>query len=155
MSEDIRILKIETTASLSGRSTLTYHVGCKADQSIYLRIVANSGTGIFSKEWIPLEPLMATEEKTVTAGSLKAHFQGKSSNTVGFCLAILKAEGIVTPSETKPGTYELNDAAEFRKGIQGLIDAGTALNETPAPDQGKAVKVTKDAPKKPNNKKMK
>jgi len=148
-TEEIRILKIATCPSLSGRSTLTYHVGCKADQSIQFRIVANSGTGVFSKDWVPLEPLIACDEKTMTAGTVKGLFQGKSTNTVGFCLAILKAEGIIKASETKPGTYELLDTLEHKKGIQALINEGISLNEAPLPDKGKPVKAKKETPKKP------
>ena len=37
----IRILKISTCPSLSGQSTLTYHIGCNAQSGILFRITLN------------------------------------------------------------------------------------------------------------------
>jgi hypothetical protein len=46
----IRILKIGTCTSLSGRSELTYHLGCNAESEIHFRVVQNSGNGQFNAE---------------------------------------------------------------------------------------------------------
>ena len=46
MSE--RILKIASCPTLSGKSQLTYHVGCASDSAIRLRIYASIGGGTFS-----------------------------------------------------------------------------------------------------------
>lgn len=37
--------------SVSGRSTLTYAIGRHPDQSLHLRIVSNSGGGMFCGDW--------------------------------------------------------------------------------------------------------
>ncbi len=51
---DIHILKEATCPSLSGKSILTYHIGRTPESEILFRIDANSGTGKFNRQWIPL-----------------------------------------------------------------------------------------------------
>ena len=50
----IRILNLRTCSTLSGRSTLTYQVGCNAESEVYIRVTQNSGNGQFNSDWIPL-----------------------------------------------------------------------------------------------------
>ena len=50
----IRIIKITSCPSSSGKTTLTYHIGCTTDKDIQFRVVANTGGGLFSPEWISL-----------------------------------------------------------------------------------------------------
>ena len=151
MNEEMRLLKIDNCPSLSGRSTLNYHVGCEKDQTIHLRIYQNSGTGIHSKNWVALAQLdtsMQSDDKPITAGMLKELFKGKSTNTTGFILAALIHEGLIKIDDVVKRTYLRIDPTEFMKGIQALIDAGTSLNGTPVSDKGKPVKTKKDTPKK-------
>ena len=102
----LRILRKSTCPSVSGRSTLTYHIGVDEFQVVHLRIFANTGKGMWSKGWIPMSEihqLLAgeTEEKQLTSGSLHSLFLGKSVNTAGFLLAVLKNEGLI---QTVPGS---------------------------------------------------
>ena len=46
----MRILKIASCSTNSGKTTLTYHIGCTTDKNIQLRVVANTGGGLFSPE---------------------------------------------------------------------------------------------------------
>jgi len=122
----LRILKIDTCPSLSGASTLTYHVA--KDTDVQFRIWGNTGGGLFSREWIPwsrIEPALDTE--SVTAGSLKRAgvCLGKSANTPGFLLAALKAEGLVEPLES--GGHTKTDNNPFFEAMTALFDAGTDL----------------------------
>ena len=48
----IRVLKIATCPTLSGKSQLTYHVGCTSDSAVEFRIYASNGGGTFSQEWV-------------------------------------------------------------------------------------------------------
>lgn len=152
MSEEMRVLKIVTCPSLSGRSTLTYHIGCKGEGAIYLRLYENTGRGNFNKDWIPLshlDPLMMSEEKPVTAGLLRSIFQGKSVNSTGFLMAALIAEGLLRVSGESLRSYHPVDSTEFKKGIQGLIDSGVTSGEGTGSCEGTDVKI-KNAPlKKP------
>jgi hypothetical protein len=147
MSE-IRILKIGSCPSISGRSSLTYNIGCKADSTLHLRICENTGRGVFNKDWIPLtelDPLLTSAEKPITAGSLRTLFQGKSANTTGFIMAVLIAEGLLKVSE--PGCYVRIDPSEFKKGIQALIESSESLS--PPSIEEKPAKVKKTATKIP------
>jgi hypothetical protein len=48
----IRILKIRSCSSRTGKSTLTYHIGCNAEGELQFRIFANSDNGFFNDEWV-------------------------------------------------------------------------------------------------------
>jgi hypothetical protein len=109
---EMKILKEGTCPSLSGASTLSYHIGY--DTEIHFRISGNTGGGLFGKEWVSwaiLQP--ALDAPQVTAGTLKRAgvCKGKSANTPGFLLAVLKAEGLVVPLES--GGYTKADPSAF------------------------------------------
>lgn len=109
----INIVKVESCPSLTGKSTLTYHMGCNADE-ILIRVHANTGGGYFSKEWITFSAILETLEKQTKPFSsmlLKPLFHGKSSNTPAFLLAALKHEGVIKDSEKR--SYECGDIAKF------------------------------------------
>lgn len=137
-----RILKIANCLSLSGRSTLTYHIGCKvgiegeggsANSDVQFRIQGNTARGFFSNEWIPASAIQLVFETLpvnapVTAAALNAIFQGKSVNTAGFLLAVLKAEGLVVALKDKRRYYERANSDAFVDEINGLIESATALS---------------------------
>jgi len=90
----IKIIKVGCCPSLSGKTSLTYHVGRK-EQKIYIQLDGNSNGGFFCKEWITLEQLEMEEQKPISSDSIQALFKGKSANTGGFLLAVLLNEGLV------------------------------------------------------------
>jgi len=118
----IRVLKTSQCSSLSGRSTLTYTIGCDTENKIYIRIIENSGAGLFSKEWTHI---VLPDDKVVTSGTLHSLCQGKSANTAGFLLSILIHEGLINIVSEKPRKYEKNDSVEFNKQMQALMDSDT------------------------------
>ena len=128
---DIRILKVATCPSLSGKSTLTYQVGCNAESDIQFRVITNTGGGFFSKEWITLDTILEAfnerkKDKPIVSLLLYPLFQGKSLNTPAFLLAVLKHEGLAIPLEDTPKHYTQlpSDAfmAEVKKLMQTAID---------------------------------
>jgi hypothetical protein len=127
VSKPMRILKVGTCPSLSGASNLAYHVGY--DTEIHFRIWGNTGGGLFGREWVTLTSLQASLEtdQPVTAGTLKRAgvCKGKSANTPGFLLAVLKAEGLVEPLEQ--GGHTKSDPSGFLTEMGKLIDAGTDI----------------------------
>ena len=147
MSEpEIRILKSTTCPSLSGKSTLTYHVGCDADKAIYLRIFTNTGKGMFAKDWRALATLgkllaKIPPDELITSGSLLPVTKGKSINTAGFLLAALKNEGLVQDAPDNRRGYVRNEPGEFLAGIQALIASGVSLSD--GPTQGASKKPAK------------
>ena len=59
--------------SVSGRSTLTYAIGRHPDQSLHLRIVSNSGGGMFCGDWAAgarIDALVAGGQELTSAASM-------------------------------------------------------------------------------------
>ena len=102
---DITILKTAKCPTLSGKSTLTYHLGKSPDDTLHIKVSANTGGGFFNEEWISLdrirEVLEKQAEETITAVALNPLFRGKSANTPAFLLAVLIHEQLVETVEGK------------------------------------------------------
>ena len=127
---EMRILKTGECPSLSGKSTLTYQIGSDNDK-LYIALTGNTGKGIFNKDWFALDEihtLLANQEK-VTSGSLHELFDGRSSNSAGFILAVLLKEGLVKVSAGNKH-YDIVGQTEFGKIVQALLE--TAPEEKPA-----------------------
>ncbi|WP_295624062.1 hypothetical protein [uncultured Nitrosomonas sp.] len=142
---DIRILKVATCPSLSGKSTLTYQIACNAESDIQFRIVANTGGGFFSKEWITLDTILEAfnerkGDKPIVSLLLYPLFQGKSLNTPAFLLAVLKQEGLVSPLEDNPKHYTQLPSDAFMAEVEKLMQ--TAIDPT-AIDGSKKTKSKK------------
>ncbi len=139
----IRILKIGTCSTLSGRSELTYHLGCDAESEIHFRVVQNSGNGQFNANWVSLsviEKLLTQHpaDKPMTSRVMQSVFRGKSSNSPAFLFVSLKAEGLVKAGEGKDSGCLLGDIEAFKQAISALVAAGADL----------AVDATTEPPKK-------
>ncbi|WP_306548973.1 hypothetical protein [Desulfobulbus sp.] len=122
MSEDIRVLKVASCPSLSSRSTLTYQIGCKGEE-VFLSLQGNSSGGMFSDEWIRLDLFELTKDESISARSIHKHYQGKSINSAGFMMAVLKDLGLIQPLEVKSRTYKRCNPAQFKVAMQALMEA--------------------------------
>ena len=83
--------------SVSGRSTLTYAIGRHPDQTLHLRIVSNSGGGMFCGDWAAgarIDALVAGGQE-LTSRSFHALHPGKSINTGGFVMSALRDLGLI------------------------------------------------------------
>jgi hypothetical protein len=151
---DIRILKVGSCSSRSGKSMLTYHIGCTPESDIHFRVYANSGNGFFSKEWLSLSTildLLAKDGKSFASFNLHPLLHGKSVNTSAFLLAVLVEEGLVKPSEKKR-YYELAEVSRFMDKIKPLIESKTSLaddDKPPKPLKKKVASKTASADSKP------
>jgi hypothetical protein len=128
----LRILKVGRCPTVSGKSTLTYHVGCTAESAIQIRLYANSGNGFLNQDWIPWTAIQErlkpqSGESTFTSQVLHALFRGKSLNSPGFLMAVLKAEGVVKPSAVKRRCYEATKDARFLAEIERLMASAVDL----------------------------
>ena len=131
MSENIsnlvstmRILKVATCLTSSGKATLTYHIGCTTDNDIQFRVVTNTGGGLFSPEWISLsaiQPAFKQAPFPLTSFPLINLYQGKSTNTPAFLMAVLKNEGLVRNLEGKIRGYEIIDSTAFMDEMNALM----------------------------------
>ncbi len=146
----VRILKIASCPSLSGKSQLTYHVGyavgsegaaegvCTED--IQLRVFMNTGMGFFSQEWVPLSVIQRElakigEGKTITSFQLHPLFAGKSVNTPAFLFAVLQSEGLVQRAKDSTRRYDRIDPAGFLAAVQALIVSGVDLKVDESPSK--------------------
>ena len=119
------ILKTGKCPSLSGKSTLTYHIGHK-DKEVYICLAENSKAGVLSREWISLqqmESLLAAEEYSFTSRSSSLHtlYKGHSINSGGFMLAVLLQEGLVSYAKGKSRRYCRCDSSAFNAAIKEKI----------------------------------
>lgn len=124
---DFRVLKAGTCPSLSGKSKLKYEFGCDHDNRLHLHIASNTGTGYFSRDWVPLDQIALVLKKNgsnpITCHTLGPIFHGRSVNTPGFLLAALKGEGLVQNMADKARCYEALDPSGLITELQGLIGA--------------------------------
>lgn len=129
----IRILKIGTCPSLSGKSTLTYHIGCTDDGQVMIRLFSNTGGGFFSNEWISMNRIQQVSntipaDKPVTSFSLLSPaYLGRSQNSFGFLLAALKQEGLVVPADGDERVYLRIAPEKFMEEVSTLIKGGVDL----------------------------
>ncbi|CAH1087072.1 hypothetical protein [Candidatus Nitrotoga sp. 1052] len=161
---EMHILKAASCPSLSGKSTLSYQVGCGVNGAntsttepvIQLRVYANSGGGFFNKDWIPLSSIQqlfdkCPSNKPITSNALFPLFKGRSINTPAFLLAVLKHEGFLRPLKDKQRSYERIDPTGFMTEIKALIGsigtASTAATSSMATDIG-----SKQKPAEPSKK---
>ena len=128
----IRILKNETCPALLGKSILTYHIACNSEPEVLLMIANNTNRGIFNKEWIKLNSIFEVLDKhpsdKAIESSLLAHlFQGTSTNSSGFLLAVLRNEGLVSRVLSKPHYFERMNPEKLLAEIDKLIQSGVNL----------------------------
>ena len=98
VKSEIRLLKIRSCSSRTGKSTLTYYIGCNPEGELQFRIFANSGNGFFNDEWVSLNALLSKASEQFTSYALSPLFTGKSTNTPAFLLATLMEEKLVQVS---------------------------------------------------------
>ena len=130
----LRIIKIATCPTCFGKTNLTYHFGCNQENQVYIRIIENSGGGFFSEEWVALEAILAALDKAphpITAVPFIDLFVGKSVNTPGFLLAVLKHEGLVKLLEGKVRGYEKLPQEVFMAEVNKLVASDVDLKYQP------------------------
>lgn len=131
-TEHYRIIKIGTCPSLTRASQITYHLALKEDDDqVYLRIAGNSGGGLFAKEAVALDAIIAAiqaqGDQPITGKTLRPLFRGKSANTPGFALAAARDLGLIVAQPGTEGSYHGGNAQPCREEIAALIAAGTAI----------------------------
>lgn len=135
-----RVLEVKQCASLSGRSQITYQIGCRGGNAPYLRVCGNSRKGRYSKEWVAtaeIAQVIANTEKLTAAGLSRSLYPGKSTNSGGFLLAVLGDVGLIEVVGERVKTYAQKDGAEFLEAFHKLLDVGVdlPLDARPGVDQ--------------------
>ena len=134
----LRIVRVASCPSLSGRSQLTYHIGCDRANAIYFRLWANSGKGMFSKMWVSMADIskqLATVTPTdaITSSALLPLCAGTSVNGAGFYLGIILAEGLLTRTKDNQRNYQCADPKPFMARINALVASDVSLQDDDAP----------------------
>ena len=131
----MRILRVATCPSLSGRSELTYHVGCTESGAIHFRLWGNTAAGMFSNSWFPMVEVskLLSVPDGITSTALQPLWESTSRNNAGFTLALLQGEGLIEKSLDSRGTYKTANPAPFLERIQRLIASGVELGEDDEP----------------------
>lgn len=157
-SEDtsIRIIKRATCKTLSGKSTLTYQIGASPDDQIHIKIHANDGGGMFSREWVPFDAIQAALENddegaAITSIRLTSLFKGKSVNTPSFLLAALKHLKLVRPMKNKQRHHERLDPGPFLEMVEKLMSSSSVKPK--AASKKTVRKTVRKAPRKKATKK--
>ena len=146
---NIRILKIGTCLSLSGKSTLSYHVGCNAESDVYFRVHANSSRGYFSREWIAADRVGKAlgDAASITSFTLQPVYVGKSQNNCGFLLAALFSEGLLNRSVDNERHYLIADPAAFNAEVKALMESSVSLDADAKPKKpSKKIAASETAP---------
>jgi hypothetical protein len=122
----IRIIKTSSCPSLSERSRLTYNIGC--NPAIHFQVVANTGSGFFNDIWTSLNDIQMVVNqlpigRVITSSTFHSLFAGKSNNSSGFLLAVLKHVRLVRHCKDKVRGYEFLDTSDFMAEMDVLIAA--------------------------------
>lgn len=148
-----RIVKIAVCPSLSERTSITYHLGCRDNDEISFRIWATSGKGVFSKEWVCASDIQKVldQHQLLNATTLLPVFKiGRSVNTAGFLLAVLKHEQLVAQHPDEAHKYVPVQPEKFVAAMATLIKSGVSLDPVEnAPDTQKGEKGGKRGRRKP------
>lgn len=104
--------------SLSGQSTLTFAIGRHPeDQTLHLRMVANTGGGMFCDEWASgsaIDALVQSSSVLISRSMCELH-AGRSINTGGFVLSILKHLGLVRVNAENSRHHEMVPGTTFEQ----------------------------------------
>ena len=130
---EIRVLKIATCPSLSGKSQLTFNIGCNTVGEIQFQVTGNDGGGYFNDDWVAQSSIQAVLDRLpkgapITSATLRPIYALKSTNSPGFLAAVLKDIGLLQPSKDKPRCYELGSPNEFIEEVNALL--GTGVRKT-------------------------
>ena len=123
---EMRILRTATCKSVSGRSTLTYQLGCTPDNTTHIRISKNTGAGQFSAEWLKIDDILkalakSRKDSPLTSYLLEPLFRGKSVNTPAFIMAALTNERLLRVLKGKKRGHEFLDPEGFKTRMGKLV----------------------------------
>jgi|GEM_PF-1086334 len=115
-----------TCPSLTGRSTLSFAIGRHTeDATLHLAITGNSGGGMWCKDWTPASAIqgIVLGEGQLRSTNFHDLHPGKSINTGGFILAVLRALGLVRPSADNSRIHEHVPGATLESAVNDFLGA--------------------------------
>ena len=111
----VQVIREGQCPSVSGRSTLTYHLGHIGAHEHYIRIYDNSGRGMFARDWVDSKQIegVVAGEGPVTSSAFQELYAGRSINTGGFLMAVLVDLGLLIPMPEGARGYARNPEVEL------------------------------------------
>lgn len=116
--DPIEIIHRGDCLSLSGRSMLDFTVGRHSqDSSLHLAVKGNTGGGMWCKDWASASDIqdVVLGATALTSKDFHVLHEGRSINTGGFILAVLKELGLVRVNAEKKRLHEHVPATTFEK----------------------------------------
>ncbi|CAH8226600.1 hypothetical protein [Vibrio aestuarianus] len=100
------------------------------ENELYIRMTGNQGSGLHSKEKIPLKDITAVldvqGDKPFKSSVMKCVFSGQSANNAGFMAACCRGLGLIIQSEKSVFLHVLApDYEQRRDELLSLVDAET------------------------------
>ncbi len=130
VNDPFEVIYTGTCESLSGRSDLTFVIGRHTgDGTLSLAIAANSGGGMFCKDWVSAGAIqdVVLGESELTAKSFHQLHAGRSINTGGFILAALKELGLIRAKEENTRLHEHVPGTTFEKVVSVAMAQAKAV----------------------------
>ncbi|ELA7158281.1 hypothetical protein RAX54_004176 [Vibrio parahaemolyticus] len=98
------------------------------ENELYIRMTGNQGSGLHSKEQIPLKDIIAVldvqGDKPFKSSVMKCVFSGQSANNAGFMAACCRGLGLIIQSEKSVFLHVLApDYEQRRDEILSLVDS--------------------------------
>lgn len=143
---EIRILKTATCPSLSGKSKLTFNIGCNAAGEIQIQVIGNDGGGYWNDDWVAQSSIQAVLDRLpkgspITSATFRTIYPSKSTNSPGFLAAVLRDIGLLQPSKDKPRCYELGSPSQFISEVNALLGTGGNAGRKTLTLKGRAKKA--------------
>jgi hypothetical protein len=129
MENEINVVKQIECDSLSRMSKLTYEFGVSGEAEVVMRIVGNSGSGMFSNDWVSTREVLnilrvPLYQESVASVAFRPLYVGKSINTPSFLMAALRNEEVITPHPTNRRGYQVTAVSAFEERLAGLLGEG-------------------------------
>jgi hypothetical protein len=119
------LLKKSTCPNLLGTAEIQYEI-TDTPEGIQLRLTGSSGNGYYSKAWVSLDSILenleafAAKYPLVSLALKEAYPAYTSTNSWGFMMAVLLAEGLVERLEDNQRHFRLCDPAPFLASLEKL-----------------------------------
>ena len=120
------IIRSARTMNLLQTATIEYEIARDDTDGVWVRLSDYEGNGNYCKAWVNLDKAIASlqefeKRQAITSFALKDVFPANtSSNSWGFLLSVLLAEGLVEPLEDNKRRYRLRDPATFLGSLEKL-----------------------------------
>ena len=143
---EIRVLKTATCPSLSGKSKLTFNIGCNPAGEIQFQVTGNDGGGYWNDDWVAQSSIQAVLDRLpkgspITSATFRSIYPSKSTNSPGFLAAVLRDIGLLQPCKDKPRCYELGSPNEFISEVNALLGTGGNAGRKTLTLKGRAKKA--------------